>query len=559
MVGRIGAAAGAPPGSPEAPNQVTFNEYLPGQGISQHIDTRAAFGAAICSLTLGSDIVMALQARAEDVSRPQDRALLAAEQRALAPPDEERGTGDCGGSGGGGGGGSGPRGARGGDEEARRVVAEATALGEAAVAALPPMETPAGSGLQTAVLLPRRSLLVLAGEARHAWRHGIAARRTDVVGGGTVARERRVSLTVRRVRDAPLAMGEPSAADAPPLTLHSAALAAPAACEKAPHPSVPGAAGAAAGAARDASASVPVRASPAAAMLRGGPGDGAAAPAGGAGTPDIERRFVRAFYDAAAPHFAATRHSPWPRVTSFLSALASGSLVADVGCGNGKYSVAAPPGVLLVGCDACQGLVEIAAERGALAVAGDAVRCPFPSGRFDGALSIAVLHHLSTEERRRSAVAEVARVLRPGGAALLQAWARAQAPTSKRQFGTADELVPWRLAGRFASKASTDAVDSCRRGGVPAVPEGPSASAPKAVVLDRYCHLFEEGEVAGLARGCGLDVIEEWWEAGNWCCVAVRPAYGTALPAWATPGRAPSLRAEAAGQGVDVDGPPARR
>ncbi|RHY29451.1 hypothetical protein DYB32_005123 [Aphanomyces invadans] len=40
------------------PNQVTVNEYLPGQGIAPHIDTPGVFTEYIASLSLGSDIVM---------------------------------------------------------------------------------------------------------------------------------------------------------------------------------------------------------------------------------------------------------------------------------------------------------------------------------------------------------------------------------------------------------------------------------------------------------------------------------------------------------------------
>lgn len=48
--------------------------------------------------------------------------------------------------------------------------------------------------------LPPRSLLVLAGEARLAWAHGIKKRKSDLVGGVRVPRGRRVSLTFRTVR-----------------------------------------------------------------------------------------------------------------------------------------------------------------------------------------------------------------------------------------------------------------------------------------------------------------------------------------------------------------------
>jgi alkylated DNA repair dioxygenase AlkB len=49
------------------------------------------------------------------------------------------------------------------------------------------------------VLLQPGSVVVLAGEARYAWMHGIPARKSDTFGGRTLARSRRVSLTFRKV------------------------------------------------------------------------------------------------------------------------------------------------------------------------------------------------------------------------------------------------------------------------------------------------------------------------------------------------------------------------
>lgn len=54
------------------------------------------------------------------------------------------------------------------------------------------------------VLLPARSLLIMTGEARYAWMHGICPRHSDVIKteNGTTTRERgtRVSFTFRKVR-----------------------------------------------------------------------------------------------------------------------------------------------------------------------------------------------------------------------------------------------------------------------------------------------------------------------------------------------------------------------
>ena len=50
-----------------------------------------------------------------------------------------------------------------------------------------------------AVWLEPRSLVILSGEARYAWLHGIATRKTDAWDGQKHVRQRRVSLTFRKV------------------------------------------------------------------------------------------------------------------------------------------------------------------------------------------------------------------------------------------------------------------------------------------------------------------------------------------------------------------------
>lgn len=66
--------------------------------------------------------------------------------------------------------------------------------------------------------------------------------------------------------------------------------------------------------------------------------------------PPVEAEHVHQVYDSIAPHFSHTRHHPWPLVTDFLAALPVGALVADVGCGNGKY-LGVNPGVCVIGSD----------------------------------------------------------------------------------------------------------------------------------------------------------------------------------------------------------------
>ncbi|MBX9726148.1 MAG: alpha-ketoglutarate-dependent dioxygenase AlkB [Rickettsiales bacterium] len=53
--------------------------------------------------------------------------------------------------------------------------------------------------IRTSHYLEPRSLLVLAGESRYQWKHGIAARKSDKVDGDIIQRARRISLTFRNV------------------------------------------------------------------------------------------------------------------------------------------------------------------------------------------------------------------------------------------------------------------------------------------------------------------------------------------------------------------------
>lgn len=52
---------------------------------------------------------------------------------------------------------------------------------------------------RTSHYLEPQSLLVLSGEARYQWKHGIAARKSDKVNGIAISRARRISLTFRNV------------------------------------------------------------------------------------------------------------------------------------------------------------------------------------------------------------------------------------------------------------------------------------------------------------------------------------------------------------------------
>ncbi|KAH8401441.1 hypothetical protein KR009_005537 [Drosophila setifemur] len=233
------------------------------------------------------------------------------------------------------------------------------------------------------VRLPRRSLLVMSGEARYDWTHGIRPKHIDVVpsvtgGLTTQARGKRTSFTFRRLRRAPCNCSFPTLCD----TRQS----------RAPE---------------ELSVTLTEQA------------------------VSLEQQNVHEVYDKIADHFSETRHSPWPQVTEFLASFDPQSVVLDVGCGNGKY-LSCNPHILSIGCDRAQGLLAVGRGKGQNVFRCDCLSVPVRSSSIDGCISIAVIHHLATGERRLSALREMARVLRPGGRALVYVWAKDQRRNDKK-------------------------------------------------------------------------------------------------------------------------------
>lgn len=108
-------------------------------------------------------------------------------------------------------------------------------------------------------------------------------------------------------------------------------------------------------------------------------------------------------YDKIAPHFSHTRYKAWPRIEKFLMERETGSLVLDVGCGNGKY-MGVNPNLFMVGTDRSKGLLDTAREKDInyQLFAADSLRLPVRSSIFDCVISIAVIHHFSNDKLRYS-------------------------------------------------------------------------------------------------------------------------------------------------------------
>lgn len=221
-----------------------------------------------------------------------------------------------------------------------------------------------------------------------------------------------------------------------------------------------------------------------------------------------EEEHVHAIYEQIASHFSSTRYKPWPIIERFLRALHPGSIGLDVGCGNGKY-LAVNPDIFILGSDRSTNLVSIAARHQPHAVlVADILNLPHARGEFDFAVSIAVVHHLSTAERRVEGVSAVLETLRVGGRALVYVWALEQ-EGSRRGWGVGDEqdvMVPWVMRGKKGKKR-----------------EGQGSTQPaEDQVFHRYYHLYSKGELERDVEAAGGEVVESGYEKDNWWAIATR-------------------------------------
>ncbi|XP_078150275.1 tRNA (carboxymethyluridine(34)-5-O)-methyltransferase-like isoform X2 [Carex rostrata] len=293
-------------------------------------------------------------------------------------------------------------------------------------------------------------------------------------------------------------------------------------------------------------------------------------------TPEIEKNFVHRVYDAIAPHFSSTRFAKWPKVAGFLNSIETGSIILDAGCGNGKY-LGLNPDCFYIGCDISPSLIEICGNRGHEVLVADALNLPYRDNFGDAAISIAVLHHLSTEIRRRKAIEELVRVVKKGGLVLITVWAVEQedesllakwtplftnyddewvdpdpstnptrnqssvhlaripeTETVLRELEDENKIlngevssgigegsnskqqeyfVPWHLPYHRAEVSGASAV---------AVEHGFAKKDDKkgAVVYNRYYHVFAEGELQRLVSGMkNATIVDQFYDKSNWCIV----------------------------------------
>jgi SAM-dependent methyltransferase len=124
-------------------------------------------------------------------------------------------------------------------------------------------------------------------------------------------------------------------------------------------------------------------------------------------------------YDQIAEWYASERidQTGVPEATTLASSLPRGSLVLDVGCGNGIpiTRVLLSEGHRVVGLDSSSAMIARFQQNWpvAFAVRGFVQSCPFADGAFDAAVAWGVMFHLTPDDAIR-AIQNVSRILKCG-------------------------------------------------------------------------------------------------------------------------------------------------
>jgi len=209
---------------------------------------------------------------------------------------------------------------------------------------------------------------------------------------------------------------------------------------------------------------------------------------------NLEQEKVHNIYNIISKHFSTTRKIIWPKVEDFINSFHSKSLILDIGCGNGK-NMGSREDCIYIGLDACENLMKQAKSKSNCSyIVGNCINLPFESNSFNYAMSIAVIHHLSTKSRRLQAIQEINRILKKGGEALIYVWAYEQPRFENEK--SQDVNVKWMLQKKYSEKKENDEI------------------------FYRYYHLFKKNELETLLSKINtLEIIESGNQYNNWYCV----------------------------------------
>ncbi len=206
----------------------------------------------------------------------------------------------------------------------------------------------------------------------------------------------------------------------------------------------------------------------------------------------LEKERVYDAYCTISDDFSSTRYSVWNCVKNFLDPIPNLSSLLEIGCGNGK-NLLYRKDLVPMGTDFVPNMVSICHKRGLQCLQANALSLPFRDNSFDYTMSIAVFHHLSTDERRKQALEEMVRVTKPSGRGLLAVWAYEQENEGKKtavshKIEKGDNLIRWHGKGNMSDVSKAH----------------------------RYYYFYDKETFLDYIKVPNIQYNNIYWESGNW-------------------------------------------
>ncbi len=202
-------------------------------------------------------------------------------------------------------------------------------------------------------------------------------------------------------------------------------------------------------------------------------------------------------YELIAESFSKSRKKLWPELFRFKRYVEPGDKILDLGCGNGRLrAFFSDIKVRYVGLDSSEKLIELAQKDEQLQInnqkfiVGDALDMPFEDSEFDVIFSVAVGHHIPSENLRLRFFKEAGRVLNSEGVLIVLVWNLWRKEFLKNHIRS----FVLKLSGR----TKLDSKDIFY----------PWKDNQSEVVAERYLHCFTKKELVKLITRAGFVVKE---------------------------------------------------
>jgi len=181
--------------------------------------------------------------------------------------------------------------------------------------------------------------------------------------------------------------------------------------------------------------------------------------------------------EIAEPWEKFRKKKPVKEILQFLKS--KKGKILDIGCGSGRHFLKLDS-AKLYGIDSSKHMLKLAKNclkkkriKGILKKSS-ADKLPFKKNFFDAAIFAATLHCLDSKKKRKKALQEMFRVLKPEGEAIISVWSRKQGRVKNKPK---ESFIPWTINGKK---------------------------------YWRYYYLYDKRELESLLRETGFKILKSW-------------------------------------------------